>query len=176
MKYPVPRPKIWIFMVVAEWLVAVSLYLAPMPVAFAETCVQVPRLAPKVVRSKTVPTNAEILLIMRQQGPSDEFPKGIEVHYLGSAIAGSKKYHVVYTSWVWDHGVRETQRLVFFTGDWRYLGNYGDLLDPPNRMCGNVLYWPYSSKLGNKIVFGISGPPNKVFLDGEFYWFEAGKD
>lgn len=160
---------------VIQWLGTVGLYLTSTPIVFAKSCVQVPESTSDAARTKIIPTDAGILRIMRQQGSSDEFPKGIHVQYLGSATVGATKYHVVYTRLWWNNGTRETDRLVFFSEEWQYLGDYGHLLHPPNWICGNVLYWPYSAKFGNKLVFDKNGLPDKIWLDGEIYGFDNSK-
>ncbi len=175
MKHYVLRSKVLILAGAIQWFGAVGLSLVPIPMAFAKTCVQVSGLAIDTVRNKTIPTSAEILSIIHKQGPTDEYPKGIQVQYLGSSTVGATKFHVVYTRLWWNNGTRETDRLVFFSEEWQYLGDYGHLLHPPNRICGNVLYWPYNPKIGNQIVLGKEGPPDTVVLNGEIYGFDNSK-
>lgn len=167
--------KTWILVVGGQWFIALWFFAALTPNANAKRCVDVPSLRVLATRKNAVSTNQNILKMLRHQGPSFEFPSGVKAYYLGSSRSGTKIYHLVYTVWMWDHGVRETDRLIFFSRNWRYLGNYGEIYYPPERICGNVLYWSYDPKIGNKIVLGKNGPPAKVVLNGEIYEFDNSK-
>ncbi len=159
----------------AVWLSIAGLCLGSISASYAGQCVPVPQSASGKAASISIPTNAQILDILAKEASSGEYGKGVQVQYLGEVHVGTKKFYVVYTTYSWDHGVRETDSLVFFSENWRYIGNYGEVYDPPERICGNVLYWPYDPKIGNRIELNKNGPPAKVILDGEVYGFDNSK-
>lgn len=158
------------------WLATVGLCFGFVPASYASgQCVPVPQSkrqwAPK---NKAIPTNAEILKILSREAPSGEF-EGVQLWYLGRVQLDKKKFYVVYTEYSFNHDTREIDSLVFFSEDWHYLGNYGEVYHPPVMICGNTLYWPYNPYLGNKVVVGKGGPPGKVVLNGEEYGLDDRK-
>lgn len=142
----------------------------------ADRCVPVPQSksqwAPK---NKSIPTDAKILDIMIREGPSGEYGKGMNIWYLGKVHVGKNKFYIAYTQYSFNRDTREIDRLVFFSEDWHYLGDYGEIYYPPVMICGSTLYWAYKPYLGNKVSVGANGPPRKVVLNGESYEFDGSK-
>lgn len=66
-------------------------------------------------------------------------------------------------------GIKATCRIaVLLNGD--IAGLYTGIQSKP-RIDGNYLYFDFDEKRGNKIYF-LNVPPERVYLDGEFYYFE----
>lgn len=155
-------------------LLALCFLFAPTSYA-ADQCVPVPQSkrqwAPK---NKAIPTDAEILKILSREASSGEF-EGVQLWYLGRIQVDKKKFYVVYTQYWFNHDTREIDSLVFFSEDWHYLGNYGEVYHPPVMICGSTLYWAYKPYLGNKVSVGANGPPRKIVLNGESYEFDDRK-
>lgn len=122
-----------------------------------------------------VSTDKQILDILIKQAPKGMFPLSTKVIFLGTVKNNHASYNLVFTSLIWGEAKRETARLVIFSSDWRYLGNYGGIYKPPSVIYKGVLCWPYPARLGNQI--SLTGPnlPRKVVLNGEIYYFDAEK-
>jgi len=159
----------------AVWLSIAGLCLGSISASYAGQCVRAPESATQKRGDNSTPASSHILNILLREAPSGEYAKGMQVQYLGEIHVDTKKFYIVYTRAWFNNGTREIDRLVFFSGDWHYLGDYGEIYDPPERICGNVLYWHYDPKIGNKIELSKNGPPAKVVLDGEVYGFDNSK-
>ena len=96
--------------------------------------------------------------------------------FLGTISNKYTSYNLVFTTLIWGESQRETARLVIFSSDWTYLGNYGGVYVPPAFIRNGVVYWSYSSELGNKIDLNGQYPPKRVVLDGEMYEFDTSKE
>lgn len=118
-------------------------------------------------------TDEQILSLLEKQAPKGMFPKHTKLTFLGTVRGEHVTYHVVFTSLVWGQAQRETARLVIFSINWKYLGNYGEIYTPPSIIRNGVLYWPYPAELGNKISLAGRNPPKKVVLNGEIYHFDT---
>lgn len=123
--------------------------------------------------AQVAPTEDKILNLLDKQAPKGMFPKNTKIMFLGTVRGKHASYNVIFTSLVWGQAQRETARLVIFSLNWKYLGNYGEIYTPPSLIQHGVLYWPYPAELGNKISLMGHSPPKKVVLNGEVYLFDT---
>jgi hypothetical protein len=120
-------------------------------------------------------SEGKMLIILEKQAPQGLFPNDTKLKFIGTIHNKHVSYNVVFTSLIWGDAHRETSRIVIFSSDWQYLGNYGEIYSPPTEIRGGILYWPYSSELGNKIELTGLFPPKKIVLNGEIYYFDTEK-
>lgn len=157
------------------WIICIiSLYAFSAPAGNAHDSKACSHVANNAV-AHAVPTEAQILNLLERQAPKGMFPKNTKLTFLGTVTGKHVSYHVIFTSLVWGQAQRETARLVIFSCDWKYLGNYGEIYTPPSNIRNGVLYWPYPAELGNKISLAAYNPPRKVVLNGELYYFDTEK-
>jgi hypothetical protein len=87
--------------------------------------------------------------------------------YIGDARTKSGKvYRVGFLTTLWGEACRATNRLFIFSSDNVCLGQYGGISDPPIKIAGSVLYFPFNEQVGNNLDLE-NGPPPTVWLDGE---------
>lgn len=118
-------------------------------------------------------TKSEIFSLLEKQAPRGMFPESTKVGFLGTVVNKYTSFNLVFTTLIWGEAQHETARLVIFSSDWKYLGNYGGLYVPPTSIHDGVVYWSYSAEAGNKIDLNGQHPPAMVVLNGEMYNFDS---
>jgi hypothetical protein len=87
--------------------------------------------------------------------------------YIGDAHTKSGKlYRIGFLTTVWEAACRTTNRLFIFNSNNVCLGQYGDISEPPIKIVGPVLYFPFDGQDGSTLDLE-SGPPATAWLDGE---------
>lgn len=87
--------------------------------------------------------------------------------YIGDARTKSGKvYRIGFLATVWGEACRATNRLFIFNSDNVCLGQYGDMREPPVKISGGILYFPFNVMEGNTLDLE-NGPPATAWLDGE---------
>lgn len=84
-----------------------------------------------------------------------------EVHTINGEI-----YKIGFLSTTWGATCRATNRLFVFGNDNLCLGQYGGIIEPPLKISGSKLLFPFDDQYGNEIDFK-NGPPLQILLDGE---------
>jgi hypothetical protein len=87
--------------------------------------------------------------------------------YIGDARTKSGNvYRIGFLTTVWGEACRATNRLFIFNSDNVCLGQYGDMREPPVKISGSILYFPFKVMEGNTLDLE-NGPPATAWLDGE---------
>lgn len=120
---------------------------------------------------------------LAEQAPADEFPvtdERFDLVFFGTLEADGRNFFVFISSLLNGTGNRLTKRLVIFSQDFHYLGNYG-LETLPERIAGDKIFFPCrvgeqvycDETFDNSIRFTPAGPPEEVLYDGRFHTFQA---
>lgn len=87
--------------------------------------------------------------------------------YIGDVhTRNGKVYKIGFLTTVWGEACRATNRLFIFNSDNDCLGQYCGIMEPPVKISGSVLYFPFDDQNGNTLELE-SGPPPQAWLDGE---------
>jgi hypothetical protein len=87
--------------------------------------------------------------------------------YIGDVhTRNGKVYKIGFLTTIWGQACRATHRLFIFGSDNSYLGQYDGITDPPVKISGSVLYFPYDAQVGNSLDLE-NGPPAQAWLDGQ---------
>jgi len=113
---------------------------------------------------------ATIKDILKKEAPYAYFPEDAEIEKVGTIIGKNFIYRIFLSKLEWGNQ-RLTLRLLLFSEDWHYLGNYG-LSEDPIIIQDNIIIFPFNKNDGNKIVFNSKKIPPKVYLDGEVIEFD----
>ena len=89
--------------------------------------------------------------------------------YVGCVAVGELCWHVVYLSTTWGQSCRATHRLLVYQEDLAYVGQYSNFSLEPVGIEGSAVIFGD----GSRISFGESGPPAKVFLNGDLLEFSS---
>ncbi len=97
-----------------------------------------------------------------------------EFKYVGKINLSAKdRFELVLLTTTWGESCRATRRLLVFSADGAYLGNYGSLPEEPSKLIGAKILFPFDERGGNFIEFSGANPPSEVLLDGENIQFDA---
>jgi hypothetical protein len=92
--------------------------------------------------------------------------------YIGEVVQDhSKKWHVAQLKTIWGNSCRGTSRLLIFSEDKKYIGEYSHYDAIPIRIENNQIIFDATPESGNSIIFDEEGPPKKVRINGDFLEF-----
>ena len=77
-----------------------------------------------------------------------------------------KIYKIGFLSTIWGESCRATNRLFVFGNDNLCIGQYAGMMEPPIKITGSKLLFPFDEQYGNIIDFE-NGPPLQIWLNGE---------
>lgn len=87
--------------------------------------------------------------------------------YIGEVhTRNGKVYKIGFLTTEWGEACRATNRLFIFSSDNACLGQYGGIMEPPVKILGSVLYFPFDDQNGNTLDLE-NGPPAQAWIDGE---------
>lgn len=83
-------------------------------------------------------------------------------------LPSGKSWHVVLLETIWGCSHRSTPRLLIFSSENRYIGQYSHFTGRRPRIEGDaIVFDDIAADVGNKISFADTGPPPQIWLDGE---------
>ncbi|HEV7816713.1 MAG TPA: hypothetical protein VGP06_16635 [Janthinobacterium sp.] len=88
--------------------------------------------------------------------------------YVGAVhTAGGKTWHVAFLHTVWGTSCRSTSRLLVFSSDKRFVGQYAGLAVRPFRVDADSIIFDTPADQGNRLTFTAEGPPLRAQFGGE---------
>ncbi len=113
--------------------------------------------------------------LWRTAAIADQKHGGHQVRYLGKLHAGSRVYKAYYD--VNDDPTMESpqghQDIVVTTARGKFLGLYDVDSAPPVRTEGADILFDAKGKSGDRIQFGVNGPPEQVFVVSDLFHFNT---
>lgn len=118
--------------------------------------------APITGKLHVVAERIDGLLFRRGEFDDEQFT------YIGLVKARpGTSWHVVYLSTTWGGSCRATTRLLVFSDDMRFVGQYSHFSARPLGTEGDTVFFDSPADQGDRITFTADGPPKKAWFDGE---------
>jgi hypothetical protein len=89
--------------------------------------------------------------------------------YIGKVTRPSgKMWYVAFLETTWGCSGRSTPRLLIFSKDFKYIGQYSHFGGRQLRVEGDaIVFGDVAQEAGNRIQFDDDGPPQRTWIDGE---------
>lgn len=123
--------------------------------------------APLTAKLRTAAAQRKDILLGQGQFDAETF------RYLGEVRRPSgKRWHVAYLETTWGTSCRSTPRLLVYSADLKYLGQYSHFGPRLLRLEGDTIHFDgVEPAEGGKIQFSDQGPPKKAYVDGQSLTF-----
>lgn len=119
--------------------------------------------APLTAKLRTAAAQAPDIFFRQGEFDAETF------RYLGEVRRPSgKRWHVVFLETTWGTTCRSTPRLLVYSADLKYLGQYSHFGARSFRLEGDTIHLDDAEPSeGDKIQFSDQGPPREAHVDGE---------